>query len=301
MTAIDVGLTGARVCGYLAYPDGIRIMFVQGGAYLASGGTWHITWPDGSHYEFASDSGMGKDPETGRLMGTLLADAVTLARADEHSKLAVDFESGLRLEFEPQRGDYEYWDVYSTKGMRSYAVMGKPPKQGEGPRPDRIGLEDLEAEGTFDPPRDGERLIDLELADVVFGVTMHAESMQLETRSGDLFFAGPVQLTDPNGLTGVFDPTFAASDTTTGTVLKLLIDSTIELAALAPDSSRLDVRFTDGLRLVWNAPSAQQGLFRARNRSGREFWSKGDGTIYWYGGPEGTHPKFLVGGPKPTD
>jgi hypothetical protein len=207
----------------------------------------------------------------------------------------------LRLDFEPQRDDYEYWDSYSIKGVRTYAVIGKPPQQGEGPRPDRIGLEDLEEQGTFDAPREGERLIDLELSDVVYGVTLHAESMQLETRIGDLFFAGPVRITDPNGVEGVFDPKFAATDATTGAVLKLLIDSTIELAALAPDSSRLDVRFTDGLRLIWNAPSAQQGLFRARNKSRREFWSKGDGTIYWYGGPEGTQPKFLVGGPATSD
>lgn len=298
MTTFDLGLVDARVCGYLAYPDGIRIMFVQGGAYLASGGTWGITWPDGTTYRFAADSGMGEDPETGRLMGTLLADAVTAARADERSRLVVDFESGLRLEFDPQREDYEYWDAYSTKGVRSYAVPGKPPVRNKGPRPDLIGLEDLETTGTFDPPAEGERLIDLELADVVYGVTLHAESMQLETRSGDLFFAGPILITDPEGRSTIFDPKSAATDAATGAVLKLLIDSTIELAALAPDSSRLEVRFTDGLRLIWNAPSAQQGLFRARNQSRREFWSKGDGTVYWYGGPEGTHPKFLVDGPK---
>lgn len=298
MTTFDLGLVDARVCGYLAYPDGIRIMFVQGGAYLASGGTWSITWPDGTIYRFAADSGMGEDPETGRLLGALLSDVVTAARADERSRLVVDFESGLRLEFDPQHGDYEYWEAYSTKGVRSYAVPGEPPVRNKGPRPDLIGLEDLEATGTFDAPAEGERLIDLELADVVYGVTLHAESMQLETRSGDLFFAGPIQITGPDGRSTIFDPKFAATDAATGAVLKLLIDGAIELAALAPDSSRLDVRFTDGLRLIWNAPSAQQGLFRARNRSRREFWSKGDGTVYWYGGPEGTHPKFLVDGPK---
>ncbi|AYG03615.1 hypothetical protein [Gryllotalpicola protaetiae] len=301
MTPIDIGLTGARVCGYLAYPDGIRIMFVQGGAYLASGGTWGVTWPDGTGHRFVADAGMGNDPETGRLMGTLLADVVESARSDEKSKLAVVFKSGLRLDFHPQPDDYEYWDSYSTKGVRSYAVIGKAPGQNEGPRPDRIGLEDVEAEGTFEPPIEGERLIDLELSDVVYGVTVLAESMQLETRSGDLFFAGPIEVTDPNGLRGVFDPKFAATDSTAGAVLKLIIDGTIEVATLAPDSSRLDIRFTDGLRLIWNAPSAQQGLFRARNRSKREFWSKGDGTIYWFGGPEGTQPKFLAGGPKRTD
>ena len=300
MTTTDLGLAGEHVTGFLFYPDGIRIMFVMGGSYLASGGTWRLTWPDGANYDFRSDCGMGGDPETGRLVANLIAAEVTEAAADDESTLTVAFANGLRMVVTPKADDYEKWDSYSPEGVYTYAVVGKRPVQAARPRPDRIGLEH-EGDRVPVPPEPGERLIELDLADRVYGVTMHAESMQLDTRSGDLFFAGPVLIEQSGGASGVFDPKFAASDESTGAVLKLLIDNTIESALLAPDSSKLDVRFTDGLRLLWNAPTAQQGLFRARIADRREFWSKGDGTIYWYGGPEGTHPAFAVGGPRKSD
>jgi len=300
MTQIDLGLAGERVCGFLFYPSGIRIMTV-GGGYLASGGTWKVTWPDGGEYRFSSDHGMGKDPETGRLVQAVTAATITEAWSDESSVLTAGFDSGVRLRIEPHADNYEDWDTYSRRGFRTFAVLGAAPEQSPGPRPDSIGLVADGLASEILPPSDGERLIELDLTDRVYGVTMHAESMQLDMRSGDLFFAGPVLIEQPGGASGVFDPKFAASDESTGAVLKQLIDNTIDSALLAPDSSKLDVRFTDGLRLLWNAPTAQQGLFRARTADRREFWSKGDGSIYWYGGPEGTHPRFVVGGPKKSD
>ncbi|MCL2515254.1 MAG: hypothetical protein FWD85_05555 [Microbacteriaceae bacterium] len=147
---------------------------------------------------------------------------------------------------------------------------------------------------------DDKRLLDLAVSGSVYGVAAHVDSITLQTRSGDIYFAGPFTVTDPAGAELEVDP----ADRRSGTLwmaFDRLIANTIETAALCPETSELVMAFTDGSRLDWKKSSDAQGQFRARTSAGRQFWSVGDGTVFWFGGEPGARPHFFIGGPKKTD
>jgi hypothetical protein len=160
----------------------------------------------------------------------------------------------------------------------------------------------------FVPPRFGDldwydgnakRLLDLSISGRIYGIAVHVDSLTLQTHSGDIYFAGPFSIRQADGTRHDIDP--ADRDETLVAALDRLITNTIKIAALCPETSELAVSFDDGSQLDWKRPSDGQGMFRARSDDGRQFWSVGDGTVFWYGGTPGTHPHFFIGGPKQSD
>jgi hypothetical protein len=303
MTRQNLGFDGALVWTIAFQPGSVKLWFGDGGTYLEVSGRWRLTWPDGSASDYDTASG-GRHPDTARLIDALAESHVVSAEADvDTSILDVEFDTGLKLHFEPTDGPYEEWEARNRDGRLYIALpsneltwtLGQ-----EGAHDDREKAEEAEAESAAATWYEGTepRLIDLELADRVYGVTLFAESLELLTRSGSLFFAGPFTVTESDGSRLDYDPRDKCTDPSTGPVLDRLIDTTIETATLIPETSTLAVTLTDGGRLDWCPPSAAQGMFRARTHAGREFWSRGDGGVYWYGGPAGSHPRFLVGGPR---
>jgi hypothetical protein len=310
MTMQNLGFDGAEVLTIAFQPGSVRLWFREGGTYLEALGLWQLTWPDGSVSDYDTASG-GRHPDTARLIDALAESHVVSAEAEvETSILDVEFDTGLKLHFEPTNGPYEEWEARNhddrlyialpsneltwTLGREEQADDPEEPEDPE-PEPQHESGSPRWYEGT-EP-----RLIDLELADRIYGVTLFAESLELLTRSGSLFFAGPFTVTESDSSCLEYDPRDKRTDATTGPILDRLIDTTIEAATLVPETSTLAIRLTDGGRLDWSAPSEAQGMFRVRTHDRREFWSKGDGTIYWYGGPEGTHPTFLLGGPRENE
>jgi hypothetical protein len=310
MTTQNLGFDGALVWTIAFQPGSVKLWFGDGGTYLEVSGIWALTWPDGatSHYDTVSG---GRHPDTARLIDALAESHVVSAEAEvETSILDVEFDSGLRLHFEPTDGPYEEWEA-RNRDDRLYIALPSNELTWTLGREEQAEDLDEAGEPEREPktaPRDPHwyegtepRLIDLELADRIYGVTLFAESLELLTRSGSVFFAGPFTVTKSDGSRLEYDPRDKRTDAATGPVLDRLIDTTIEAATLVPETSTLAIRLTDGGRLDWSAPSEAQGMFRVRTHDRREFWSKGDGTIYWYGGPEGTHPTFLLGGPREND
>jgi len=300
VTTKNLGFDGADVWTIAFQPGSIRLWFGEGGTYLEVSGVWDLAWPDGSTSEYDTDSA-GRHPDTARLIESLAEAHVVTAVADtETSVLDVEFDSGLKLHYEPTDSPYEEWQA-RNRDDRTYVCLTTNrltwfPADSESSAADEAAPEEVAwYEGS------APRVVDLEISDRIYGVTVHAESVQLETWTGTIFFAGPFTITDEAGEPHRFDPKLKASDPHTGEVLELLIDSQIETAALTAETSELDVSFTDGKRLTWAAAAKGQGHFMARHKNGRQYWSASDGGVFWYGGPKGTHPTFLVGGPKKTD
>ncbi|GAA4162779.1 hypothetical protein GCM10022286_22220 [Gryllotalpicola daejeonensis] len=283
-----------------------------------------VTWADGSVAPFDPRS-VASNPDAARLLSELLGAKVTRSVAGvERSYLQVEFDNGARIHFEPADSGWEEWEV---RDFEDVLYIGLPhgetawftpaPKQAAGatskqpstaagatttpetpaPAPAPSPAADEPAWYDGDEPR----VIDLEISDHIYGVTIFGASVQLETRGGSIYLAGPFQVTDSSGEVFEFDPTRLRDDTVAGAILSVLIDRKMGQITLKPDTSELTVTLASGAGLSWKASSAAQAQFSAKLRNGRQFWSKGDGTIYWFGGPEGTQPKFLVGGPKATD
>ena len=147
---------------------------------------------------------------------------------------------------------------------------------------------------------DGKRLVDLAISGRIYGVTVHVDSLTLQTHAGDIYFAGPFSIRDADGAEHDIDP----GDRTSGslwTAFDRLITNSIQAAALCPETSELAISFENGLQLDWKKSNDAQGQFRARNSDGRQFWSVGDGSVFWFGGDPTRHPRFFIGGPKRTD
>lgn len=300
MTAQSLGLDGADVWTIAFQPGSVRLWFGEGGTYLEVAGVWSLTWPDGSSSDYDTDCA-GRHPDTAKLIEALAEVKVVSATADtETSVLDVEFESGLKLHYEPTDSPYEEWRAHN-RDDRTYISLTTNRLTWFPADDEPSAHDDADAGQVEWYDGDAPRVVDLELSDRVYGVTVHAESVQLETWIGTVFFAGPFTVTDEDNRSHRFDPKLKTTDPDTGKVLDLLIDSHIEIAALTPETSELEVAFADGRRLSWSASEKGQGHFMARLKNGRQFWSANDGSVFWYGGPKGTHPKFLVGGPKPTD
>jgi hypothetical protein len=304
VTTENLGFDQAEVSSIAFQAGSVRLWFRMGGSYLEISGKWAVTWQGGETAVYDTDLA-GRDPQTPRLIDALAQAHILTAIADtETSVLDVEFDSGLKVHFEPTDGPYEEWEAFNQAGRTYFAMPNNElnwyPAEKEAVSPDApaesAGHADVEWYEATAP-----RVVDLDLSDRVYGVTVHAESVQLETRVGTVFFAGPFTVTEPSGTTWRFDPKDKSADANTGKVLDLLIDNSIDLAALTAQTSELRVTFADGTRLDWSAASKGQGHFMARQRGGRQFWSGDDGGVFWYGGSKGTHPKFLVGGPKKTD
>jgi hypothetical protein len=284
-------------------PHSFQLEFAEGDASVKLYEPFEIAWPDGSSELFDPSEG-GTNPTSLRLIASLLrARIVESVAGVERAVLKIVFDNGIRFDFSP--GDEPYWDceawdiktpegdTYRTEvdgtllAWTSTGVMLYPPP-GESDTqtpPGQVDAADV-------------REIDLDMNAHLFGVTVYGASVQLETRAGSIYLAGPFTVTDVDGESFVFDPEKLEDDDVAGAILALLIDHVIESAVLKPETSEFTVTLKGGGRLDWKAPTTAQAQFSAKHHNGREFWSKGDGTVYWYGGPEGTHPKFVVGGPR---
>jgi hypothetical protein len=302
MTAIDLDLAGLDVFSVEVRPDALHVAFMMSGSFLEVSGVLDVRWPSGESIRY--DARVNRDPQLVRLLDELAGASVATAVADEDTGvLDVSFRNGLALHYEPTDGPEEEWESNNPEGIHvicgadnSLIVFSR-----KVPTPDRTPEHDDAVPTAGVLGDQNERLLDLNLSLRVYGVSVFADAIELLTWDGTIFFAGPFTLASPGGGAIRFDPADKAGDVHTGAVLERLIDHEIALAAIAPETSGLTVQFRDGTVLRWAPPTPEMGKFRARHRSGWEFHSKGDGTVYWYGGPAGEPPKFLVGGPLPSD
>lgn len=294
MTTHDLDLGGAQVWTIAFQPGSLRLWFTEGGTYLEVSGVWELTWPDGSSGDYATNLA-GRDPATPRLIDSLAGSTIVSAQAElESSILDVEFDSGLRLHFEPTDGPYEEWEA-RTRDDRTYIAL---------PSNELTWFE--EDRTPFPPDPDwyrgtDKRLIDLEISERVTGVTVSHGSVDLLTRNGHLYFVGPFSLVSGSGVLLEYDPDARAAGAGSDAVLDCLLNNTMTLASLVPETSELAISFTDGSRLDWKPARIDRGQFGASNHDGRKFWNLVDGRIAWFGGPKGTYPKFLVGGPKESE
>ena len=274
-------------------------LFQLGNARVTLRTAFEIVWPGGATEEF--DPAMSAtNPTSARLLAALMGAKVTRSVAGiEHAYLRIDFDNDLHINYDPTGSDWEDWEVTDPAGILYIALPDDSMTwfEKEAPKADEPELPPV-AWYEGDEPR----VIDLEIPDHIYGITIYGSSVQLETHGGSIYLAGPFTVTDADGEVFDFDPENLRDDTIAGPLLNVLIDHRVESYILKPDTSEFAVTLKGGGgRLDWKASTPAQAQFSAKLRNGRQFWSKGDGTIYWYGGPEGSHPKFLVGGPKKSD
>jgi hypothetical protein len=310
-TRHDLGFEGADVFTIAFQPGSVRLWFGDAGTYLEVSGVWRLTWPDGSVSDYDTGPG-GRHPDTPRLMDALAEAHIVSAHADiDTAVLDVEFDSGLRLHYEPTGSPYEEWQAQNRDGRTYVALPNNELTWFPGRSEPAEGAEHAEAaNATIDPGEeaavhryrgDDPRVIDLEIAEHIYGITVYSTSVQLETRDGSVYIAGPFTVFDTDGESFPFDPAHLRDDPLAGALLSILIDHRMGSMTLVPETSELTVTLAAGGGLRWKASTPGHGQFSAKLRTGRQFWSRGDGTVYWYGGHEGTHPKFLVGGPKESD
>jgi hypothetical protein len=270
-----------------------------------------INWPDGSRDLF-EPSRPANNPVAHRLLDSLLGAHIIRAVAGvERADLQVAFDNETVFEFRLTGNGPNSWYAENPNGVQFVAeATGElrwwggadldDEADGEGDNADEPAFA-VEAPEPAPSGASDARVIDLEIGEHIYGITVYGTSVQLETRGGSIYLAGPFTVTDADGEDFTFDPQNLADDSVAGALLAVLIDHRVDSYILNPDTSELSVTLTGGGGLTWKASSPAQAQFSAKLRNGREFWSKGDGTIYWYGGPEGTQPKFLVGGPSKSD
>jgi len=300
MTKVDMGLSGASVYSVDFHDGGVEVYLHEDGV-LTITGDLALTDSDGEISWLAKE--MGTSAATLRLLGGMLDATITSSQAETtDSSFDLEFDSGLKLHYDAiAEAQYGLWRSLSPHGVE-LTCKAPGPLSGRGLRDHQAEQNSLRDREPATPDADeGESLIDLELSQHVYGVTVFPNALELLTWDGTIYFVGPFLLSSQDGDGIRFDPAEKGGDAATGAVLDRLIDSTIVLAALAPETSALSVQFDDGSVLQWEAPTPEMSKFRARHRSGWEFHSRGDGTVYWYGGPAGGHPKFLAGGPRGAD
>ncbi|HEY0249843.1 MAG TPA: DUF6188 family protein [Gryllotalpicola sp.] len=112
----DLGLTGLAVYSVEFRPDTLYLWFDRGIAYLEVGGLIGLRLPDGTSADYDASSS-GTSPTTPALLNGLVGAAVVDATAGEHPAiLDVEFDSGLRLHYEPTSGPYEEWEAKDAAG-----------------------------------------------------------------------------------------------------------------------------------------------------------------------------------------
>ncbi|WP_022882451.1 DUF6188 family protein [Gryllotalpicola ginsengisoli] len=311
MTTIDLGLSGIEVTALEFDPNGIQLQLSAEGADFWVAGDLKLSDDQGDVVWRPQDA--SSSPATLRLLGGIIGASITASTAEStDSSVDLEFDSGLKVHYDPMEDqDWELWESTAPDG-RGFLCSAPGPLTGPDVPDESEPLGEAAAEAPEEPTPEvsvepewdegtGQRLIDLELSERVYGVLVFADGIELHTRIGAIYIVGPFRLSWPDGTTAQFDSGQKERDKSTGKVLDYLIDNVIVLATVTPETSALSVQFEDGGVLQWTPTTPDMAQFRARHRNGWEFHSRGDGTIYWYGGPKGTHPKFLAGGPRKTD
>ena len=293
MTRQNLGLDGLKVWTIAFQPGSARLWFGEGGTYLEVAGVWNLTLPDGSSIDYVTQLA-GRDPATPQLIDALAGSRIVSAEAEiESSILDVRFENGVHLHFEPTDGPGEEWEAKNGDGRVYIALPDNELTWVEDDRPP------FPPEPEWFAGADA-RLIDLEIAEEVLRVTLSDHNVELQTPKSSLLIAGPLTLTTSDGRTIEYDPATRGARGSTDALLDHLLNNAISLATIVPETSELAVNFNDGSRLDWLPSSDKPDQFCARNHDGRDFW-RASGSVAWFGGPKGSYPKFLVGGPRASE